>query len=206
MKSVYSLSSNIAVAIVNDFQFVWGVIEKNEKYLNQLPPGPTLPGTFLHFSQQGDFSDAALAAFDPEALQIVQSLRQQLQMKDKLVLSEWHDEWSRGQQQQKLWVTPAGPSPSQSLLAQPTQIDVANHGKIAQSTSLNYWGTDEEAPVGTLGQMARWAKEAEAARNRSAGPSDVDSTIHKGYARQGVTPGKPKTMEFESEIDQSMRF
>ncbi|KAF9730850.1 hypothetical protein PMIN06_005059 [Paraphaeosphaeria minitans] len=147
-----------------DHEFVWGVINKDEKVLGQLPLGPAEPQTFLHFLQKGDLSDEALAAFDPEALQIMQSLRQEVQKKKKRVdLSEWRAEWLRGEQQRNAWVAPPGESASRSLLMQPAHIDLTTHDVMAQRVLLEYWGEDDEMPTGTLEQKVRWAKEANAA-------------------------------------------
>ncbi|KAJ4353604.1 uncharacterized protein N0V89_005334 [Didymosphaeria variabile] len=152
-----------------DHEFVWGVINRDERYLSQLPPGPVMPGTFLHFLQQGDHSDEAMAAFEPEALEIMQSLRRQMEEKYNVDLSEWHAEWVQSEQQQKEWKTPIGPGTSRSLLRQPAYIDLHTHDQTAKGAALDYWGTDEEAPSGALRQKARWAKEAQAATHSGNG-------------------------------------
>ena len=62
-----------------------------------------MPGTFLHFLQQGDFRDEALSSFEPEALEIMVSMRllkQQKYENEALMLSEWHAEWVKSEQQQ----------------------------------------------------------------------------------------------------------
>jgi hypothetical protein len=156
-------------------QFVWGVVDKDEKILSQLPPGPVVPGTFLHFLQQGDLSDEALAAFDPEALEIKQSLLREIEKKNMLDLSEWHAEWLQHEQQQKDWVTPRGTGASRSLLMQSAHIDLGTHDDNARSAALNYWGDDDDAPDGTLGQKKRWAQEAQVGK-------------HRGTAAGGVQP------------------
>ncbi|KAF2450990.1 hypothetical protein P171DRAFT_439533 [Karstenula rhodostoma CBS 690.94] len=149
-----------------DHEFFWGVVNKDEKALSQLPPGPAAPTTFLHFLQQGDLSDEALAAFNPEALQILQSLRRDMNEKRRFDLSEWHAEWAQSEQQPKQWVAPSGPSASQSLLTQPANIELFTHDLTAPRVLLDYWGEYDEAPAGAQAQRERWAKEAEEGKHR----------------------------------------
>jgi hypothetical protein len=167
----------------NNLQLVWGVINKDEKILSQLSPGPVMPGTFMHFLQQGDLSDGALAAFDPEALEIKQSLLREIEVTSTVDLSEWHAEWLQTEQQQKDWVTPAGTGASRSLLTQSAEIDLVNHDEKARGAALNYWGDDDYAPAGTRGQKERWAKEAQMAKHREKAAGDVQSALvsYPGY-------------------------
>ncbi|KAJ4287818.1 hypothetical protein N0V90_012522 [Kalmusia sp. IMI 367209] len=146
-----------------DHKIIWGVIRNKEDILSQLTSAvrqSAVPGTFLHFLQQGDFSDEALTSFDPEALEIMQSMRILKQQKDEheaLMLSEWHAEWVQSEQQQR-----HGPaSINSSLLTKPANIDLCTHVTKAEGAVLNYYGGEEEAPDGTLKQKKRWTKEAE---------------------------------------------
>ncbi|KAL1608026.1 hypothetical protein SLS60_002965 [Paraconiothyrium brasiliense] len=164
--------------------FVWGVIDRDDSFLSQLPPGPVMPGTFLHFLHQGDHSDEALAAFDPEALEIMQSLRLEMEKKDTVILSDWHAEWVRSEQQRKEWTTSSGPGTFRSQLIQPANIDLHAHEKTAKDAELDYWGTDEEVPKGTLEQRARRAKEAQAAADREKDHLQTQTAATSVPARQ----------------------
>ncbi|KAK7180440.1 hypothetical protein DPSP01_013686 [Paraphaeosphaeria sporulosa] len=198
-----------------DHEFIWGVIDKDEKVLRQLPPGSAEPQTFLRFLQQGNLSDEALAAFDPEALKIILSLRREIREKNRVDLSEWHAEWLQGEQQRNAWVVPPGDDASRSLLMRPAEIDLKTHDVAAQLVPLNYWGEDDEMPAGTLEQKERWAKEAKTARYPEnfnaptvptsatvnkyvAAPNDLSQSVEKRFRKMQETIEKNERPAFDN--------
>lgn len=180
----HEVGRNLGLVLQKDMadlpKFVWGVIEQDTKVLGRLPPGPAEPHTFLHFLQKGDLSDKALAKFDPEALRTMQSLRQELDIKKRIDLSEWHAEWIQCERERNQWVAPFAAGGSESLLMQPAGIDLANHDMSAQRVVLDYWGDDNEMPTGTLEQRERWSKGTGATEPRKNSGSRTISLSEQG--------------------------
>lgn len=142
-------------------QTIWGIIRKDERVLNRI--GPAQPRSSQHFLlQHGDYSDEALATFDFDGMQLGMSPSQQQEEKEKVVLKEWHTEWAEAERQPKLWTQPLRRSGRRdpSRLTQPILIDGNDHQKSAEGSELNYFGLDEDAPLGNRVRKTQKANEA----------------------------------------------
>lgn len=174
---------------------VWGILNKDEHVLGELPYSvdePAAEDTFLHFLQQGNLSDDALLAFDPEALEIMQSMRAFKKQQDEseaLVLTEWHAEWVQSEQHQQT----SPESMNSSLLMQPAGINLRSHTAKAKRASLDYYGNDSEAPDGTLHQKEQQAQDAKRRRSKQHGRLDVDNLLSSvPSSRDDAGPKKSK--------------